>query len=303
MAEGEVDSRSPETIRRHMREYTDSLMRAYRVPAHLAGGTSMTEADWLSSDDPAAMLEHLRYSTYEEPTYGGTTRQSQHPPLINDRKLRLFALACSKEGPLWAAWAKMVPSAAGFMTAAEGAAYWTGRKVGQYHPLKLTPADKVERSALLRCVIGNPWRSVVHEILGALSTPMVRWPDGRLDTLSTVEQMRLLPVIVRRTWLAWNAGAVPRLAKSIYDARDWHLLPILGDLLEEAGCDNEDVLRHCRWEQRCWNCLGGKFFGGVKMETLTPYTRPCEECHGAGWVSAPHHARGCWVVDLMLGKE
>ena len=42
-------------------------------------------------------------------------------------------------------------------------------------------------------------------------------------------------------------------------------MPVLGDALEEAGCDGTEVLAHCR---------------------------------GGG-----DHARGCWVVDLALGRE
>ena len=52
---------------------------------------------------------------------------------------------------------------------------------------------------------------------------------------------------------------------AIYEERAFDRLPILADALEGAGCTNADVLLHCR--------------------------RPGE------------HVRGCWVVDLVLGKE
>jgi hypothetical protein len=71
-------------------------------------------------------------------------------------------------------------------------------------------------------------------------------------------------VSVRTLWLNWNDGTVPKLARSIYDERAFDRLPILADALEDAGCDNADVLAHCR---------------------------------GPG-----EHVRGCWVVDLLLGK-
>jgi hypothetical protein len=67
------------------------------------------------------------------------------------------------------------------------------------------------------------------------------------------------------TWLAWNDSTVPRIAQTIYDDRAFDRLPILADALEDAGCDNADILNHCR--------------------------EPGE------------HVRGCWVVDLLLGKE
>jgi hypothetical protein len=66
-------------------------------------------------------------------------------------------------------------------------------------------------------------------------------------------------------WLKWNDGTVLRLAQSIDDQRAFDRLPILADALEEAGCTNTDVLDHCR--------------------------------------DAVKHVRGCWVVDLILGKE
>jgi hypothetical protein len=65
--------------------------------------------------------------------------------------------------------------------------------------------------------------------------------------------------------LAWNEGTVRRIATGIYEERAFDRLPILHDALLDAGCDNEDILAHCR--------------------------------------SAGPHARGCWVIDLLLGKE
>ena len=55
------------------------------------------------------------------------------------------------------------------------------------------------------------------------------------------------------------------IAESIYDHRAFERLPALADALAEAGCSNPDILSHCR---------------------------------GPG-----PHVRGCWVVDLVLGKE
>jgi hypothetical protein len=63
----------------------------------------------------------------------------------------------------------------------------------------------------------------------------------------------------------WNDGTVVRIAQGIYDERAFDRLPVLADALLDAGCDKEDMLAHCR-EQ-----------GGI-------------------------HARGCWVLDLLLGK-
>jgi hypothetical protein len=72
-------------------------------------------------------------------------------------------------------------------------------------------------------------------------------------------------VIINSAWLAWNDGTVRRIAQTIYDERAFERMSILADALEDAGCDNADILAHCR---------------------------------GDG-----EHVRGCWVVDLLLGKN
>jgi hypothetical protein len=64
---------------------------------------------------------------------------------------------------------------------------------------------------------------------------------------------------------AWLTDAVKALAQMIYDERRFDELPILADALEEADCTSADILSHCR-------ALGT-------------------------------HVRGCWVVDLLLGRE
>jgi hypothetical protein len=63
----------------------------------------------------------------------------------------------------------------------------------------------------------------------------------------------------------WLTSTVLALAAGIYSDRAFDRLPILADALEDAGCGHADILAHCR---------------------------------GDG-----PHARGCWVVDLVLGKE
>ena len=55
------------------------------------------------------------------------------------------------------------------------------------------------------------------------------------------------------------------LARTIYEERAFDGMPVLSDALEEAGCNDADILDHCR--------------------------------------QAGPHVRGCWVVDLILGKS
>jgi hypothetical protein len=75
----------------------------------------------------------------------------------------------------------------------------------------------------------------------------------------------LRPIVVDPSWLSWNDSTIPKIAQAIYDERAFDRMPILADALKEAGCTNADILNHCR--------------------------QPGE------------HVRGCWVVDLLLGKE
>ncbi|HEY1191823.1 MAG TPA: hypothetical protein VGE74_29600 [Gemmata sp.] len=63
----------------------------------------------------------------------------------------------------------------------------------------------------------------------------------------------------------WRTDTAVALAQRMYESRDFGAMPILADALQDAGCENEDILTHCR---------GGE-----------------------------PHVRGCWVADLVLGKE
>jgi hypothetical protein len=85
---------------------------------------------------------------------------------------------------------------------------------------------------LLNCVTGNPFR------------PPSPLPAGVL---------------------AWNDATVRRLAEAVYGECAWGKLPVLADALLDAGCQDEELMRHCRLEEP--------------------------------------HVRGCWAVDLILGRS
>jgi len=64
---------------------------------------------------------------------------------------------------------------------------------------------------------------------------------------------------------SWRTTTAVAIAKGMYESRDFAPMPILADALQDAGCEHADILDHCR---------------------------------GSG-----PHVKGCWVVDLVLGKE
>jgi hypothetical protein len=136
--------------------------------------------------------------------------------------------------------------------------------VGQLAKLLARPTMRTKTvRAEMRQVIGAAFR------MQALETP----PEQRRRYMAErrVEQAALLRDIFGNPFRpvtlnpAWRTSNVTALAQSIYDEKAFDRLPILADALEDSGCDNQDVLNHCR--------------------------QPGE------------HVRGCWVVDLVLGKE
>lgn len=108
-------------------------------------------------------------------------------------------------------------------------AYQTAMGHGLYEPARAAAAsrEKCVLSNLVRCTFGNPFRPV------------------------TVDPSCVTPTVLA-------------LATGIYSDRAFDHLPILADALQDAGCDNDDILSHCR--------------------------------------SDGPHARGCWVVDLLTGR-
>jgi hypothetical protein len=96
------------------------------------------------------------------------------------------------------------------------------------HASPIIDADRAERCRLVRDIFGNPFR----------------------------------PVTVAASS---RSGPVLNLAKAIYANRAFDRLPELANVLEQAGCANQEILDHCR--------------------------------------QPGPHVRGCWVVDLVLGKQ
>lgn len=62
-------------------------------------------------------------------------------------------------------------------------------------------------------------------------------------------QVRLLLAIVGPGYgllPEWHTADAVALARTCYETKDWSIMPILADALQDAGCENDDVLDHCR---------------------------------------------------------
>jgi hypothetical protein len=44
----------------------------------------------------------------------------------------------------------------------------------------------------------------------------------------------------------WRTDTVIAIARTMYASRDFSAMPILADALQDAGCDGDDILTHCR---------------------------------------------------------
>jgi hypothetical protein len=197
----------------------------------------MTEAEWLSGTDPVALLAALE---------GRGT----------DRQFRLFAVAacylCRKPGRAAARkprkraiFESVVNYVDGTGTLDEVLTHWSGGD-GAWPQRPFVWAhtfaqDAVRRERgysdfpqpaelvpLVRCVFGSPFRPVAFDP-------------------------------------AWRTDTAQALARQMYDSREFGALPILADALQDAGCENEHVLTHCRDATQV-------------------------------------HVRGCWVCDAVLGR-
>ncbi len=164
----------------------------------------------------------------------------------SDRKLRLFADACRELGFCAMRFENVVEDA-------DHMARCVKDEPNRHHVPGVVH--------LLREIIGNPF-----------CTPWL-----------TVHGIPPEPLRSRRQWISydWLTPTVLSIASRIYDERDFAAMPILADAMEDVGCDNEEILRHCRGQEA--------YIDKYQPGNWHPLRGP--------------HVRGCWCLDLILSKE
>jgi hypothetical protein len=197
----------------------------------------MTEGEWRRSTDPEAMLAFL------------LGRGSE-------RKLRLFAVACSRR--VWPGIDDLGRSAV------EAAELYADGLLGaeELRAARLACRGAGERACWYAAnsdaarAAGNAARSARHGAADPLAEGA-----AQADLLREIFGNPFQTVALSRSWLT---PAVEELARAMYAQRDFSRMPELAAALEQAGCTASPVLAHCR--------------------------------------AGPPHVRGCWVIDLLLGK-
>ena len=239
----------------------------------------MTEEEWLACEDPNTLLRFLQGMACE-------------------RKLRLFAISAI----LPYAAARGNHRAHEILEVAEQAAEDQLNRselrsermaVGAWSlpAIPYSPTELAIRAAGL-CLDAHPQNAAVAVMAAAAhleaflgsGTPT---PPDKSDSASTAASMhnrtQLQSDCRRRLALQlrdvignpfrsvgierrWRTETAVLLARQTYESRDFGAMPILADALQDAGCEDEQLLSHCRDANQV-------------------------------------HVRGCWVVDLVLGKE
>jgi hypothetical protein len=205
----------------------------------------MTEAEWRACRDPRQMLDYHRMKK-------------------DPRRLRLLAAACAR---------RIVPADAAPL------AFEVLEVVERYAD---GAADRAEflaaRTAVRTAGKDEPPNQTVLYVLRGLTGDAMEGLTAAIETARPLTgaggraaECGLIRCLFGNPYRptafdpAWLTSTVLALARGIYDEPAFDRMPILADALMDAGCDDAEVLGHCR---------GGE-----------------------------PHARGCWVVDGLLGKR
>ncbi|VTR91317.1 Uncharacterized protein OS=Sorangium cellulosum (strain So ce56) GN=sce5710 PE=4 SV=1 [Gemmata massiliana] len=213
----------------------------------------MTEQEWLVATDPVPMLEFLNGKA-------------------SDRKVRLFACGCAFR--IW----EQLPDDLFTQVILMGERLADGKMDEQELQIAQETAfaawldsgvftDSIEEAAILAArytllIPANLSFTSAREAAFSRDAEALAEQTWQSNCFRDIFGNPFRPTVANPSWLT---STVQALATDIYEDRAFDRLPILADALQDAGCDNADVLDHCR--------------------------------------SEGPHVRGCWVIDLLLGKS
>jgi len=258
----------------------------------------MTEPEWLTCQDPQALIEFLCNATvlYRSRWQGW---QPGRRFCISQRKLRLFACACCRRQFAQFPTENMrqavllAEKQADNLATEEELRSLVAQIVGNWDFRQAGPASSILPLEVVSSLPANrtagpntTWATLArfhaflvytHQV-GGLSSGKDYAPEEsacwrnawteeagqQANLLRDIIGNPFLAVALEETWLHWNEDCLLRIARWIYDENRLDGLPVLADALEEAGCDNRAILDHCR--------AGG------------------------------NHVRGCWLLDLVLNR-
>ena len=241
----------------------------------------MTEAEWLGATDPIPMLTFLRGK-------------------VSDRKLRLFACGCcwrihqysveTHEGRQFLLIAEKFADGVAneadlnlynrILREVAGKDYiylgWEALHPEAWEAARLAQDDCCQLCLDLRqssAPFGKIGKRIARFMDRLWTGADTRFAVFELPTprKERVSQTRLLHDIFGNPFCSitlnptWLTSTVVALATGIYEEKAFDRLPILADALQDAECDSEEMLNHCRSD-------------GV-------------------------HVRGCWVIDLVTGRK
>lgn len=215
----------------------------------------LTERQWLNCTEPHRLVHHFRF-------------------LGHERKLRLFACACARSvghSLTTITGRRVVEVAERFADGMAGPEELAAAHAAACCPYREYPCDVGEKNgfdaALYAAVVcyylDDNLMPFPNEAIGSPECERAEKRNDRqhLFFLRDIFGNPFRPIEIEFKWLT---AEVRELASAIYSDRDFDRLAILAKALRDAGCEQKDILAHCR-------------------------------------ADGPH-VRGCWVLDLILGK-
>jgi hypothetical protein len=236
----------------------------------------MTEAEWLACDHPRPMLTFLNNT-------------------VSDRSLRLLAVACcwrvghlaDQEGEVARLEGRALLELAERLADGEatdqecdqvpapdyGSAnhFQNAARLAALQDVRNNVEDSLDTAALVAGVAAyvavgerNPHATDLVGEDAMMEAREKEWEE-QAALIRELFGNPFRPSSVGAFLLVWSEGIIRKLAEGIHADRAFDRMPILADALEEAGCADDAILTHLR--------------------------------------SPGPHVRGCWALDLLLGKS